>query len=1086
MFRLTQSNRFETLLDALLQNLEQTAPDVFLADEIIVASAAVQRHIEHAIADTRGICLNTRFSYLAQWLWTQIGKLIPVSARSPFAPDTLVWRILGAFQDASFIASHPRLQRYLSQADELMAFTLAQETATLFEQYLVYRTDWLTRWQEGQSVVALEQSPDNIVDQAWQSALWRRIARDLGTPDAHPASAFFERLERASDFTIRGLGLPPHAHIFALPSMPPLYLDMLKRLSRFMQLHVYVLNPCQEYWFDVVDAKRLAWLKAQGRAQHHDTGNRLLSSWGKQTQIYLDELLAIDGVLDLVEENFVASQPDTRLAQVQNHILSLNEPKRGSMTINPADRSLEIHVCHSLTRELEVLHDQLLAIFKEPNAPQASDILVVTPHLEEAAPYIDAVFGATPRTRVIPYVITGRPARTQNEVALPFLAVLDVASSRFKVSEVFDLLHQPLIASHFLIDANQKKRIHQWLRDTGIHWGVDGAHRQDLGLPFSTHNTFAEGFHQLFLGYALPDAYGHSVVPHLARPHIEGSRALTLGRLYHLLSNLSALNKQISQSQTGGQWATTLLAVLDNFVATSTETHEDRLTLQNCIRELTTDICEGSYPHPVAFAVIRRALESRLQQINLGGIPSGSVTFASLSSLRQLPYRVICVLGLNDGDFPSLQRPYAFDLMHQAPRRTDRQRRLDDKGIFLDLIVAARERLYVSYCGRSIHDNSPLPPSVLVSDLLDFCLNAMTEDAQGSESWQSARDCLVIEHPLQPFSASYFVTDADPRRLSFNEEYGLALQAQSEQPTRPFATPLPPEANTSREIDLSDLLAFFRNPCRHYLKNRLGITLPYYDDELNDEEPFKAASLSRKQLAEQLLPAWLSTGQMPATAELPDVVNAYPAGVIGSLERKQELTRMQRFVDRVRTGLQEPTLPQQETIVTLSVNSDTWYLQGQLIDERATGLVQYRYADLKAKDFLSAWIQHLFLHAARPGQSDLTTKVHGLNQSVTFLPVANAQDELAKLIERYIRGSLTPLHFFPETSWAYVNAEPAAAMAKARQTWTASYPFPGEDQNANFRLALRGIDNPLDDAFIDCSESVFRPLLAHRQNEPDV
>ena len=192
-------------------------------------------------------------------------------------------------------------------------------------------------------------------------------------------------------------GLPAAAHVFCLPTTPPLYLDILRRLAQWIDLRLYVLNPCREYWFEAVDARRLSYLAAKCRADHHEVGNRLLAAWGQQTQAHIDLLLQDDSAAVVDDADFAPSEGDTLLAQLQNAILDMTDLARGSVALADGDRSVEVHVCHSLTRELEVLQDQLLALFAGPDPPRPSDILVVMPDLEAAAPLIDAVFGNAPK-----------------------------------------------------------------------------------------------------------------------------------------------------------------------------------------------------------------------------------------------------------------------------------------------------------------------------------------------------------------------------------------------------------------------------------------------------------------------------------------------------------------------------------------------------------------------------------------------------------------------------------------------------------------------------------------------------------------
>ena len=394
MLHIHHSNRLERLRSLLLQRLDAAAPqDVFAAEQVIVPSAALRRHLSLAIADARGICANVQFGFLAQWLWQQVARVVPgVGADSPFAAATLAWRVHVAFGDAGFVAQHPRLQAYLGQADALMRYELACPVAALLEQYVTYRPDWLQAWREGEATAPAGE------DAAWQASLWRRVDAQLGAHAQHPAQAFVEALERGAAHK-----LPPSVHVFALPTMAPLHMRLLQQMGCWIDVHLYVLNPGQEYWFDLVDRRRLSYLAARGRASGlEEEGNRLLAAWGAQAQVQIDSLVELCGEGAVDDAHFVPAAGSGLLAQLQNAMLELHELEPGSVALAEGDRSIELHVCHSLTRELEVLQDHLLSLFATDPQLRAGDILVVTPDLDAAAPLIDAVFGTAPKERALP------------------------------------------------------------------------------------------------------------------------------------------------------------------------------------------------------------------------------------------------------------------------------------------------------------------------------------------------------------------------------------------------------------------------------------------------------------------------------------------------------------------------------------------------------------------------------------------------------------------------------------------------------------------------------------------------------------
>jgi exodeoxyribonuclease V gamma subunit len=267
-----------------------------------------------------------------------------------------------------------------------MRLDLARRIAQLIEHYITYRPQFLAAWSAKKRAPIDGLDATGKEDEAWQAALWRRISAEIGAATEHPSVTFFRKIATMDHAALAAAGLPESAHVFCLPSLPPLYLDMLRQLSRVTRLQLYVVNPCQEYWFEVVDRRRLGWLAAKGKAEHHEVGNSLLAAWGKQTQAHIDLLYSGEGEIEETDSAFEPSGRETLLGRIQDAILNLEELPTGSLALAEDDRSLEVHVCHSLTRELEVLQDQLLALFSGPNPPKPQEILVVTPQLEDAAP----------------------------------------------------------------------------------------------------------------------------------------------------------------------------------------------------------------------------------------------------------------------------------------------------------------------------------------------------------------------------------------------------------------------------------------------------------------------------------------------------------------------------------------------------------------------------------------------------------------------------------------------------------------------------------------------------------------------------
>ncbi len=947
MLTLHFANRLESLADLLTSALGQPGGDLFTPAEVIVPSMAMRRAVTLQMAQRYGVCANLRFGFLAQWLWQQAALVLATtapqvalpqrtahSAQAPWQPALLTWRVLAALHDAAWVAGQPRLARYLAQADAVTRLDLAQRVAALIDQTITDRPDWLAAWSLGRS--ALPPGAAGRDDEAWQAALWQRLQAEIhASADAsgqhidptaaHTLAAALAQLPAtpAGLAALQQAGQPATAHVFCLPSIAPVHLALLQQLARWMDLHIYALNPCAEYWFDVVDPRRLARLAAAGRTpqlQHLEVGHRLLAAWGRQTQAQLAALVDAcgDGVVD--DDHFQPHPGHSLLARLQNSMLHLQDLGAASVPLDMADHSISLHVCHSLTRELEVLQDSLLALIAQPGAPAPGDILVVVPDLALAAPLIDSVFGTAPPALALPFTITGRAVSQLNPAARALLDLLALAGSRCTASAVFGVLQQPVVASRFGLDDEGLARVHGWLLDAGVHWALDGAQRAGLGLDADGRHSWTDGLDRLFLGHALPGA-ADPFDGRLPAGEAEGSAALALGALWAFVQALQQLRQQVAQPLPAQDWPALLASLVEAFLQADSAGVNPLADLRAAVQGLAETWRLSAPALPLALDVVRQALTQALDNPALGGVPTGRITFSAMPSLRGLPYRVVCVLGLDDGVFPSTRRPAEFDLIALHPRPGDRQRRDDERGLFLDLVLAARERLYLSHTGRSVRDNSALPPSVLVSELLDVLLPAL--DAPAGQAMAH----LVVAHPLQAFDVRGFQASSDARLRSFQAEYALALAAgQAVAQTSPTAAadtagagarvvadpnadadagaedanagavpadqatadsddrsaPGTDDASDSADEDaeteassapaffaqplaapvpsplaLAQLQRFFRHPARWLLQQRLGLVLRQADEALDDDEPFLPSFSARQDLAQRLLPALL-------------------------------------------------------------------------------------------------------------------------------------------------------------------------------------------------------------------------------------
>lgn len=1124
MLELFYSNRYETLAAALLDDLARTRGDVWRPQPVIVPSAAVRRRLELDHADRFGVCANVQFGYLAQWLWAQISRVdaIDVPRESPFAPERLAWRLYRLLdarvgdvpRDAD---ARSRLDAYLEAADPAMRYELARRVATVFDHYLTYRPQWLAQWQGGGSIFASgdagERGPrlagasaSQRADEAWQAQLWRAILAELAdgaghdTPDAAAPPAYrFLALAPGLDLDdVARAGWPPQVSVFALPTMPPLHVQLLRELSRWIDVRIYALNPCREYWFDIVTQRRADELDLAGQLDYQTVGHPLLAEWGRQTQAQLAMLHELtEGAVAGEAGDFVEAPVSSWLGVMQNAILDLAHPVEPDLP--PTENGVEVHVCHSLARQLEVLHDRLLAAFAEDQTLTPADVLVAVPDLVAAAPLVDAVFGALPPTdpRRIPYRITGLPPSQANPIARVLLDWLALADRDVTAPELIEWLRVDAVAARYGIDAVSLEAVQGWLAAAGARRGLAAAGAGDAEAPAPRH-TFADALTRLFLGYAMPDG-ALPVADWLPVPGATGSDAQLLGRLARFVDDIEAFANACSKPRVAAQWRTLLLAALDRFFDAGLPYADALSDLRDALDALFQQMAEGAPHTPVTAAVVRIALADALDDPARGGVPWGGVTFSSLSSLRGVPFRIVCLLGMDDGVLPSVARADEFDLMAAFSQLGDRQRRDDERNLFLDLILAARERVLIGYTGRNIRDNAALPPSALVDELLDHLAQLRAGSGASPEDIARARATFVVEHPLQPFAYDYFAPhgplftyDAD------RADVAAALMDPAQREERDallpfFRAPLP--ADERGEIAFDDFERFWRHPLRALLRERLGIVLHDANAELSDTEPYELDYEGRDALAQRVLPLLIESREHTDLAlTIARASPELPGGATGAVTHRREVAALGKLAECIGAASRGEVEPVEfsieitprwpdglNTVSPLLDGAAGWRdaallpatLSGVLHGGTPGGLLIYRYASPSARDYLSAWLRHLCWCVARPDASPRTLWL-GDGERFAFDAPDDPLRHLAELVALYRVGSRVPLRFFPKSAWLWVSQTEAAARAAWSNDRTG-----GEVDDAAVQLALRGTPLVLDDTFAALARVVFEPLVAH-------
>jgi exodeoxyribonuclease V gamma subunit len=435
---------------------------------------------------------------------------------------------------------------------------------------------------------------------------------------------------------------------------------------------------------------------------------------------------------------------------------------------------VRITSAYGAMREVEILHDTLLDRFQRYPTLQPRDVLVMSPQIERYAPAIEAVFGAAAGARFIPWTITDLSRRGTHPLVAAVEQLLRLPDSRFAASEVLGLLETPAIARRFGFDSDSLGLLREALHRARLHGGLDAAQRAARGLPEHATHTWQFALQRLFLGVAMGEQEA-PVLGVLPEPAFEGQATAALGRLQRFIDALAQWQQRLARAQVPDQWVACLYALADDFFDADDNEQAVLDDVLKAARSFLDEANAGGFEEELAPIVFRSNFLARLEApASRGNLRTGGVVFCGMMPMRSLPYRVIALLGMNSDAFPRQQRAPGFDLITLAPQAGDRSRRHDDRHLFLETLLSARDALYISYTGRSLQDNSAKEPSVLVRELLD----QVVATHGGESARKHIESLLVTEHPLQPFSSRYFTPPASGEPALFTCDPDWLLPAQ--------------------------------------------------------------------------------------------------------------------------------------------------------------------------------------------------------------------------------------------------------------------------------------------------------------------
>jgi exodeoxyribonuclease V gamma subunit len=914
LLALYPSNKLEHLSFLLTSLLEQQPSSVFSPETILVESPGMQHWVSMQLAREQGIAMNLDFPLPVRFMWNTARVVLgseKVPRQSPYRREVLTWRVDNILQDDALMTTgaFEQVRRYWlgagsEQEQGVQRLQLATALADVYEQYLLYRPDWLFAWENNEQVVF-----DDM--ESWQSEIWRILTKEQ---PLHPARLHKMTLEALCEGQLP-TNLPSRIVVFAINTMAPQLIAFFDALAEHIDIHIFHLNPSVNYWGDAKSDSELAkQLRMEGvnKWMENEQSNSLLGNLGKQgrelfnllTELDTFEISAFDAPeIDEPEidalDDAIPEEPKSLgrglaqrnlLKRIHSDILQalpaspirVNDPQEAEQ-----DDSVTIMCTHSALREVQVLHDHLLHWLSQDTTRTPSDILVMCPAIENYAPFVDAVFHRvgtknqyTNGTTRLPCSIADRSPMDTEPLIAAFMALLELPDSRFGVADIMDYLQLDSVQKRFNVTQADIDQMMVWLEQAHIHWGLNGKHKASISEGVTKENTYSWwwGIRRLLMGMLAPDSE-MIVDGSLTIPDVEGQSAIILGKLVQVIDLLGRFANELTTPRSPKAWTQDLLQLRDACFVSTKDQEQSWDLIAKVAADLYARCNEADYEHELSLRQIRELLLSRFSSPDAGNhFMTGQVTVCSMLPMRSIPFKKVCILGLNDSEFPRKATPLGLDLMAGPKRRTgDRSRRLEDRYLFLEAIISTRESLYLSYQGNDVKNNSERQPSLVLAEFLDML----------ATGYQLDTSHFVKHAPLHPFSEAAFTgqlpsyetgwlrladalqktnasqsqatkssqpqpqPQAEPQELDSVQSSSLETKANAQTGDTYSANENSKSADETR-LSTMQVARAFKDPLEYFSLQRLGVNLSQSFTLLDNSEPFETNALVRYQVLDAI------------------------------------------------------------------------------------------------------------------------------------------------------------------------------------------------------------------------------------------
>lgn len=1068
MFTVYHSNHpeyFKNLLISIMS--DQLLSDPMQSEIIIIENKILSEWIQIELAKYFGISANIIFLDLISFIKKISYKFLPNNfVINDFNCSVIYWKFMEILPKICLKKNFSIIKDYLhNDIHQRKCGQLSEKLVKLFIKYLIYRPDWLNSWQSNKIVHDITD-----IHQLWQSELWCMLLKHLKYNDIfiyeninylQNCKNFFKNIQKINnDF------LPNRIFIFGITSIPSIYWEILYFLSYHIDIYLWFISPYNKFnynkfvqqnllnlnlshkytTFNVINVSRSLFAIELNNDAIISNTIRDSSITYKLKNILLDfcgfigenTLFSLSKFRNLLEKKIFVIPKENSLLQIlqknilefQEHIVidentcgieTLQNHKRYVLRLE--DKSVTVHVCYNIYREIEILHDNLLLMLQDNPLLLQQGVIVMAPNICNYTAAIKVVFNNI-YNRNLPFIISNNYDTHTHPIILNFLNILNISYNRCTSEEILSFLKLSLIADKFNITEEAVKLLHQWTIESGIRWGLDDVTLSNLNLPITRQNTWYFGLTRMLLGYAIHDEF--SVWENICSyDGIHAEHISIIAQLGDFLKILRKWRDRFNQSYTLIEWMPYINEIIDDFFYcsnTNVEANKILSLLKNYWKNILEPGIKSGYSEVINIIVLRDKLYRILhkKRIRYKFLPN-VINFCDITPICCIPCKVVCFLGMNEDIFPRNNIPLDFDLLEKNPYYNDNNVYYKDCYSFLLAFLLAQERLYISFIGNLIYDHTTINgASVLIQILFKYISQYfyLIEDKNLDIYTNIDRICnhLCYKYNQFAFASENFI--ANSKIQSFANEWISSTHVDINIDNVSyinFITPLPHLVRNT--ISFYDLYNFYRHPIKTWFYQRLGV---YFHQNMyklcdNNSESFSINALNRFNLNTKLVNCFIHNDNVNDLYNSICASGVLPYGAFGELYWQKQSSKMIILATQIKAFYLSKKFN-----LDIALVFDNILLTGQLTMVQDNGLVRWKSAYLSMKDGLLLWLEHL-VYCALGGTGD--SRLFGINDMWHFpnLSKFQAKEFLFLLISGYLKGINVPLLLLYRSGAAWMN-----------------------------------------------------------------